>query len=258
MSRSSPLPREAHVRGRVAALVPAAGSWSRLGAGQASALVLVDGVPLVVHAVRALSSSRWVSSIVVAAPATQVDEFSVLVATLVASGPGAVEVRVVAGGVDRRASVELALNACPAAVEVVLVHDVARALAPVGLVDRVAQAVLAGAPAVVPGVLLTDTVKQVDRDDVVQETPDRASLRSIQTPQGFRRDVLLRAHREADARRTPAVTDDAGMVEALGIPVVVVPGHEEAFTVTRPLDLLLAAAVLERRRIAPAAARERQ
>ncbi|MEU0732403.1 2-C-methyl-D-erythritol 4-phosphate cytidylyltransferase, partial [Streptomyces lavendulocolor] len=78
----------------------------------------------------------------------------------------------------------------------------------------------------------------------VLATPDRAALRAVQTPQGFARDTLVRAH----ATVTGDVTDDASMVEQLGEPVVVVPGHEEAFKVTRPLDLVLAEAVLARRR----------
>ncbi|NEC23121.1 2-C-methyl-D-erythritol 4-phosphate cytidylyltransferase, partial [Streptomyces parvus] len=81
----------------------------------------------------------------------------------------------------------------------------------------------------------------------VLATPVRARLRAVQTPQGFDRDTLERAHAEV-AVDGEGATDDAGMVERLGRPVVVVPGHEEAFKVTRPLDLVLAEAVLARRR----------
>ncbi len=78
-------------------------------------------------------------------------------------------------------------------------------------------------------------------------TPERALLRAVQTPQGFDRATLVKAH-ETVALQGDGATDDAGMVEQLGAPVVVVPGHEEAFKVTRPLDLILAEAVLARRR----------
>lgn len=84
------------------------------------------------------------------------------------------------------------------------------------------------------------------------DTPDRATLRAVQTPQGFRRDVLQEVHAKSLAEEAegglPPVTDDAGLVERYGGRVVVVPGHEEAFKVTRPLDLVLAEAVLARRR----------
>ena len=86
----------------------------------------------------------------------------------------------------------------------------------------------------------------------VIDTPDRATLRAVQTPQGFRRSTLEQVHEKALAEEAaggmPPVTDDAGMVEHFGGRVVVVPGHEEAFKVTRPLDLVLAEAVLARRR----------
>jgi 2-C-methyl-D-erythritol 4-phosphate cytidylyltransferase len=117
----------------------------------------------------------------------------------------------------------------------------------VELVDRVAAAVRDGADAVVPGLPVADTVKRVDPTGRVEETLDRSALRAIQTPQGFRRPVLAAAHAGADGAVSD-VTDDAGLVERAGGTVVVVPGDEEAFKVTRPLDLLLAEALLTRRR----------
>jgi 2-C-methyl-D-erythritol 4-phosphate cytidylyltransferase len=104
---------------------------------------------------------------------------------------------------------------------------------------------------VVPALPLADTVKEVEPTAVpgtpepVVATPERARLRAVQTPQGFDRATLVRAHETV----TGEVTDDASMVERLGSRVVVVPGHEEAFKVTRPLDLVLAEAVLARRRL---------
>lgn len=159
--------------------------------------------------------------------------------------PGSTDITVVPGGATRQESVSLGLAALPEDVDVVLVHDAARPLVPVETVEGVVEAVRAGAPAVVPGLPLADTVKSVDPDTgVVTGTPQRSLLRAVQTPQGFDRATLAKAH----ATVTGEVTDDAGMVEQLGVPVVVVPGHEEAFKVTRPLDLVLAEAVLARRR----------
>jgi 2-C-methyl-D-erythritol 4-phosphate cytidylyltransferase len=140
--------------------------------------------------------------------------------------------------------VRAALAALPDEVGIVLVHDAARPLAPVELVDAVAAAVCAGADAVVPGLPVTDTVKRVE-GEVVVETLDRSALRAVQTPQGFRRAVLEEAHLFPDALDA---TDDAGLVERAGHPVVVVAGADEAFKVTRPLDLLLAEVVWSRRR----------
>ncbi|WP_406211073.1 2-C-methyl-D-erythritol 4-phosphate cytidylyltransferase [Kitasatospora sp. NBC_01560] len=236
-----------------AAVVPAAGRGERLGPGAPKALRDLGGVPLLVHAVRALARSRAVGLVVVAAPADGVAE---VVGLLDSHGLDGKDVRVVAGGATRQESVRLGLAAIPAEVEVVLVHDAARPLVPVEVVDAVAAAVRAGAEAVVPAVPLADTVKRVEPNpggpEPVLDTPDRATLRAVQTPQGFRRDTLAAVHARALTEETggalPPVTDDAGLVERFGGRVVVVPGHEEAFKVTRPLDLVLAEAVLARRR----------
>jgi len=221
----------------VAAVVPAAGRGERLGAGTAKALLPLSGEPMLLHAVRTLAASR-VELVVVAAPQGQVEA----VQRLLGEHAGAA-VHVVEGGATRSDSVRRALAALPASVRVVLVHDAARPLAPVSLVDEVVAAVHAGADAVVPGLPVADTVKQVDTAGAVVATVDRSALRAVQTPQGFRRVVLDAAYADASADST----DDAGHVESAGGRVLVVPGSEEAFKVTRPLDLLLAEAVLASR-----------
>ncbi|MFE2721307.1 2-C-methyl-D-erythritol 4-phosphate cytidylyltransferase [Kitasatospora sp. NPDC059327] len=243
-----------------AAVVPAAGRGERLGPGAPKALRELGGVPLLVHAVRALTRSRAVGLVVVAAPADGVAE---VVGLLDSHGLDGKDIRVVAGGETRQESVRLGLAAIPAEVEIVLVHDAARPLVPVEVVDAVAAAVRAGAGAVVPAVPLADTVKRVEPTpggpEPVLDTPDRSTLRAVQTPQGFDRRTLAEVHAKALAEEDaggadalPAVTDDAGLVERFGGRVVVVPGHEEAFKVTRPLDLVLAEAVLARRRASDA------
>ena len=234
---------------RTAAVVPAAGRGERLGPGAPKALRDLGGQPLLVHAVRALSQARSVDLVVVAAPE---DELAA-VRTLLRPVAGPTELHVVAGGRTRQESVALALAVLPDDVDVVLVHDAARPLAPSDLADAVVAAVRAGADAVVPGVPVVDTVKQVDPAGRVEATLDRSVLRAVQTPQGFVRTVLAEAHAVhagLAADDAAAATDDAGLVERLGRTVLVVAGAEEAFKVTRPLDLALAEAVLARRRAA--------
>ena len=121
-----------------------------------------------------------------------------------------------------------------------LVHDAARCLTPLAVFERVVAAVAGGAAGAVPGIPLVDTVKSVTADGVITGTPDRATLRAVQTPQGFRREVLLAAH--ADGVRT---TDDAALVERSGHHVVVVEGDPLAFKVTTPDDLDRAERVLD-------------
>ncbi|MBO4208825.1 2-C-methyl-D-erythritol 4-phosphate cytidylyltransferase [Micromonospora echinofusca] len=216
-------------RGDVAVLVPAAGAGVRLGPGRPKALRLLAGEPLLVHAVRRIAFVPSVRTVVVAAPADEVDAVRELLAPVA-------PVQVVPGGAERQASVAAALAAVPAGPEIVLVHDAARALTPPMLIDSVAAAVRAGAAAVVPVLPIADTVKEVTGDDVVLRTVDRSRLRAVQTPQGFRRSVLAAAH----AAAADPLTDDAGLVEQLGEPVTCVPGSEHAFKITRPFDLSLA------------------
>ncbi|WP_432067892.1 2-C-methyl-D-erythritol 4-phosphate cytidylyltransferase [Streptomyces sp. C10-9-1] len=232
---------------RTAVVIPAAGRGVRLGPGAPKALRMLSGTPILVHAVRAMAASRAVSLVVVVAPPDGAPEVKRLLDEH--SLPERTDYVVVPGGESRQESVRLGLEALSEGIDTVLVHDAARPLVPVDTVDSVVAAVREGAVAVVPALPLADTVKEVvpspgGGPERVVATPERARLRAVQTPQGFDHATLVRAHREVAG----AVTDDAGMVEALGLDVVVVPGHEEAFKVTRPLDLVLAEAVLARRR----------
>lgn len=212
------------------AVVPAAGSGQRLGAGIAKAFVTIGERPMLELTLDGLWESGVVDSVVLVVPADRTDEAKLLF------GGDAV---VVVGGADRTESVGNGLAAVGDA-EFVLVHDAARALTPPALIVRVVEALRAGHPAVVPAVPLADTVKAVDAAGTVIGTPDRAGLRAVQTPQGFRADLLRRAYAEAGG----TFTDDAAMVESIGAGVHVVAGDPRAFKITTPMDLLLAEAVL--------------
>lgn len=205
----------------------------RLGGGTPKALRELAGEPLLVHACRRVAQAPSVAMIVIAAPPAEVDAVRELV-------PGAT---VVPGGATRQDSVAAALAAVPESIDIVLVHDAARALTPPDLVESVAAAVRSGLPAVVPALPVVDTVKRVDAAECVLETVDRTPLRIIQTPQGFPRETLLAAHAHAHTHAT-AHTDDAGLVERLGHKVHTIPGSDLALKITRPLDLLIATALL--------------
>nr|WP_281270606.1 2-C-methyl-D-erythritol 4-phosphate cytidylyltransferase [Quadrisphaera granulorum] len=232
-------------------MLVAAGSGTRLAAGSPKAFVLLGGRPLLVHAAERVLGSGACEQLVLVVPHGRQQESIALVSGL--AGAEGVALSAVVGGVDRRSSVAAGLAALDDDVDVVLVHDAARCLTPPQQVIDVAAAVRAGAPAVVPGVAVSDTVRAVDVAGVPRGGPlDRAALRLVQTPQGFRRDVLQRAHDAAASQGLPealAATDDASLVEVLGTPVTVVPGRDEAFKITRPLDLALANAVLEQERV---------
>lgn len=218
-------------RGDVAVLVPAAGAGIRLGPGDPKALRSIGGSSLLVHCIRRVLAARGIGAVVVAAPPSSVDTVRTLLPHCVT---------VVAGGATRQQSVALALTAVPARFQIILVHDAARALAPASLVESVAAAVRSGHDAVIPVLPVVDTVKEVSPAGVVAGTVDRSALRLVQTPQGFRRRTLAAAHEAA----VDALTDDAGLVEKLGVPVWVVPGSAYAFKITLPVDVALAEALL--------------
>lgn len=146
--------------------------------------------------------------------------------------------RAIAGGATRSDSVRAGLAAVPADATIVCVHDAARPLASKELFRRVIDAVGAGADAVVPGVSVADTVKRVD-GGVVVETLPRDRLVAVQTPQAFRADVLRAAHRGGGVD-----TDDAALVEALGVAVHVVAGEPANRKITLPDDLAWARAYI--------------
>ncbi|WP_127781863.1 2-C-methyl-D-erythritol 4-phosphate cytidylyltransferase [Rhodococcus sp. X156] len=220
--------------GEVVAVVPAAGLGLRLGSDVPKAFVQLAGKTLLRRSVDVLLGVDGLALVVIVVAPGLVSE--------VAEQYADEATLVVAGGAERSESVRAGLAAAVQAVpgaRYVLVHDAARALAPVELACDVVNALRAGAVAVVPALPVADTIKVVDAAGLVTATPERATLRAVQTPQGFHVDVLRTAH----AQQLIA-TDDAALVERGGSPVHTVPGHPLAFKITTPLDLRLAQALL--------------
>jgi len=215
----------------VGVIVPAAGSGTRLGEPVPKAFVDLGGASILETCVSGVVAADVAERIVVVVPSELVDEARDLV-------PEAI---VVAGGAHRSDSVRAGLAAVDS--DIVLVHDAARPLTPPAVFNRVVAAVLAGHPAVVPGLPVADTLKQIDVSpptepgvERVAHTVDRELLRAIQTPQGFTRDALVRAH----ADDSGLATDDAGLAERCGIDVHVVPGDPLAMKITTGWDLRIA------------------
>ena len=208
----------------VAVIIPAGGSGERLGAKIPKALVQLAGKTLIEHAVAQMAPVA--SQIIVAAPTGYEEQFQQLLGS---------EVTVVTGGLTRTLSVKKALAHVDKGNEFILVHDAARALASTDLALRVIDSLRAGEKAVIPGLPVVDTIKRVDADNYVTKTPTRSKLRAIQTPQGFARKVLIKAHSSADD-----VTDDAGLVEDRGVDVKVILGEDRALKITTMSDLEIA------------------
>jgi 2-C-methyl-D-erythritol 4-phosphate cytidylyltransferase len=213
---------------RVAALVPAAGAGARLGLGP-KAFVRVGGRPLLAWAVAALAP--WVDEVVVAAPTEALEEAH----AIARAAAGATPLRLVAGGTTRQATVERLARATDA--EFVLVHDAARPFLDPSTV-RACVASVRAHDACSVGRPVADTLVRTHDGAPV----DRSELTAVQTPQGFRRTLLLRAHAAAAERGGDPATDDAGLVRGLGSPVAWVTGGAHLFKVTGPDDLALAEA----------------
>jgi len=204
-----------------AAIIAGAGMGHRLGAEIPKALIQIQGITLLERAF--ISLSKVVDEIIITAPAGYEEQFKAIV------GQSA---EVVTGGVLRSDSIRVALKALSPSVESVLIHDAARALASSDLAARVLGDVQSGQSAVIPVLKVIDTIKEIDRDGFVRATPDRSSLVAAQTPQGFNRQVLERAHSASDD-----ATDDAALVEAIGVKVKTIEGETSAFKITTKEDI---------------------
>ncbi len=212
------------------ALLVAAGTGERLGEERPKAFVKLGELPLLAEPLRRLDDSPWVDAIVVAVPAGWEEPTILLAEELSATKV----VASVAGGATRAESVRLALDEVGDDALVVLVHDAARPLVTDAVLERVLAPLGEGWEGAVPGLPLADTVKRVERDEVV-ETVDRAGLVGAQTPQAFLADTL----RAAYAGELAGATDCASLVEARGGRVRVVPGDPKLVKVTTRADLEL-------------------
>jgi 2-C-methyl-D-erythritol 4-phosphate cytidylyltransferase/2-C-methyl-D-erythritol 2,4-cyclodiphosphate synthase len=206
---------------RVAVIIPAGGSGERLGANLPKALVTLADKTLIEHAVARMAPIA--SEIIVAAPSGLEKQFAELL------GDG---ITIVTGGSTRSESVKAALAHVSSDTEFVLVHDAARSLASTELAQRVIDALASGEKAVIPTQAVVDTIKEVTTDGYVVKTVDRSTLAIAQTPQGFSYASLIAAHAASDSH-----TDDASVVEAVGVKVKVIAGEDRALKITTQADL---------------------
>ncbi len=220
---------------RCGAVIVAAGSASRMG-GIDKVMAPLGGEPMIVKTVRAFQNCEAIGEIIIV---TRQD----LIAPIQELCREMDKVRaVVAGGASRQESVWLGLNAFSGKIQLAAVHDGARPLISLELIDRTVRAANSyGAAA--PAIPVKDTIK-VERSGLVETTPDRSRLRAVQTPQVFDFDLLrgaLQKAREDGAE----VTDDCSAVERLGMKIRLVEGEERNLKVTTPLDLKIAELLLE-------------
>lgn len=222
----------------VCAIIAAAGCGRRMGGGQNKQLIRVHGMPIVARSLCAIAACSQINQLVIVTAPDQMTTLETLVAGLDLRKP----FRIIAGGSERQYSVANAIKAVPAEVSIILVHDGARPLVRPDQVDAVIDAARSfrAAGLAVP---VKDTIKIVSPDGFAIETPDRNRLWAIHTPQAFEAELLRRAYEQADSDHYLG-TDDASLVERLGVSVKLVHGGYENIKITTREDVCVAEALL--------------
>ena len=234
--------RQRTARGRVVAVIPAGGTGMRMGADVPKQFLPLGGVPMLLHSLRAFDRAPSVDAVILVVP--HEEQRRALTDVIERYGVKKVQ-KVVAGGETRQQSVYNGLKETGPDVEIVVVHDAVRPFVTEDLIEQSIQAARKGGGAIV-AIPMKDTPKQAGPDRQIQRTLDRNELWLAQTPQTFRRDLLLEAYEKAAIERLQA-TDDAALVERLGHKVGIVAGTWENIKITTPEDLVIAEAILASR-----------
>jgi len=228
---------------KVAAIIPAGGKGRRMGQGKAKQYLLLGGLPLLVHTLRPFQECSVIDEIVLVSPPDDVVRMQEeIVEPFVLSKVR----RIVAGGRERQDSVGNGLAALTEDCELVVIHDAARPLVTPSLIAEAVRVALREGVVTV-GVPVGDTIKECDGQGRVVGTLPRERLWITQTPQVFRREIIMNAHRQARKDNFYG-TDDAALVERMGIPVRMLAGTPENIKVTTTSDLTWAEHVLARRK----------
>ncbi|MEH2055717.1 MAG: 2-C-methyl-D-erythritol 4-phosphate cytidylyltransferase [Nostoc sp.] len=222
-------------------LIPSAGIGKRMGSNRNKLLLKVRSQPIIAWTLLAAEAATTISWIGIISQPADWSDFKTIIADLKLTKP----VELIQGGSTRQESVYNGLQALPIAAEQVLIHDGARCLVTPNLFNSCAEAI-GRCPGLIAGVPVKDTIKVVDEQGIIQETPDRRKLWAAQTPQGFDVKLLKQCHAEG-VRQGWEVTDDAALFEKCGIEVRIVEGEETNLKVTTPQDLAIAEFILTTR-----------
>ncbi|MEC4815168.1 MAG: 2-C-methyl-D-erythritol 4-phosphate cytidylyltransferase [Scytonema sp. PMC 1069.18] len=222
-------------------LIPAAGSGKRMGGNRNKLLLMVQSRPIIAWTLLAAEAASQIGWIGIISQPMDWDDFKTILANLKLTKP----VEIIKGGSTRQESVYNGLQALPDSAKQVLIHDGARCLATPNLFNRCAEAIRQS-PGLIAAVPVKDTIKVVDENGIIQNTPDRNQLWAAQTPQGFDVAALKQCH-ESGIRNGWEVTDDAALFEKCGRAVRIVEGEETNLKLTTPQDLAIAEFILRNR-----------
>lgn len=232
---------------KVTAIIPAAGQGKRMAAGQNKQYLDLDSQPIIIHTLRIFQNHPMINQIILVVGE---DEIEFCKKEIKDKYKIDKIYDIISGGSERQYSVRNGLNILDKDTNIVIIHDGARPLITEEiLTETIFKATEAGAVTV--AVPVKDTIKVVDGKGFVVATPDRNTLWQIQTPQGFRKDIILSAHEFAE-NEDYLGTDDASLVERIGRSVKVVYGSYENIKITTPEDLMLANEILKKRIKEPA------
>ena len=221
---------------RTAAIITAAGAGIRMGGDQAKQFMELEGRPILAVTLERFDLSPDIDGIVLVVPPGKVDYCR---GEIVEKYELTKVTKVVAGGERRQDSVRLGLEATEGHYPLVLIHDGVRPLVPPDLISRIVRAANQYR-AVIPALAARETIKEADETGLVVKTHDRRTLWLVQTPQAFRYEDILEAHRRALEENWEEITDDALLMERTGVPVKIIEGSEENIKITTPQDLELA------------------
>ena len=222
-------------------LIPAAGSGKRMGSDRNKLLLTLGDRPLLAWTLLAAEQSQRIQWIGIIGQPYDFTDFQAIIDQFQFTKP----ITLITGGETRQASVFNGLKALPTEAQEVLIHDGARCLATPELLDRCSQA-LETCQGFIAAIAVKDTIKIVDDQQWIQETPDRQRLWAAQTPQGFKVELLKTCHQRAE-KEGWEVTDDAALLEKCQFPVKIIPGEETNLKVTTPVDLAIAEFILRQR-----------
>ncbi len=216
----------------VTAIFPAAGASRRMGAGTNKIFLELSGESILIRTLKTFSKSARIDLLIVVTNEIEA------VTEILSATPNLKPWLVTAGGTERQYSIANGLKLVPVDSEIILVHDAARPLIDLQTIENVIDAAenFGGAIAAVPE---KNTIKVVDAAGFVKSTPKRADLVEVQTPQGFKREILLRAYAQAEADKFLG-TDDASLVERIGGKIKIVTSTYKNIKITTPEDIAIA------------------
>ncbi|MDQ0418240.1 2-C-methyl-D-erythritol 4-phosphate cytidylyltransferase [Croceifilum oryzae] len=225
----------------VGVVIPAAGQGKRMGSKVSKQFLLLDGQPILVHTLRLFETHPQVDEIILVMKKEEIRGTEEMLRSY-----GFAKVKaIVEGGKERQESVHMGLQHCQS--DWILIHDAVRPFVTHEALDRLIREVKVTKAAIL-AVPVKDTIKQINSEGWVTSTPARSELISVQTPQGFSRDLIVQAHEKALEDPNWA-TDDSMLIEQIGFPVKVVEGEYNNIKITTPEDLVLAEKIWEIRRV---------